>query len=424
MTRSASPKLGRYAAFAGVAFLLAFVLGQPELAALGAPFAVYLLLALALSRPFDQRVAFELDRERAVEGDIVQAEVEVDAARGAPDLELHLLLPDGVAVASEQDRGQFRFADGETTVVPLQLAAEHWGVYQLGDVVVRARDRFGLFSFDGRLSPAVPLRVYPGEERLRSLVRPLELQPFAGNHVARTSGDGIEFADTRPFVPGDRVHRINWRLSARRQTLYVTEAQPERNTDVVLFLDSFAEVRREQAGTLDLAVRAAASLTRAYLDQRDRVGIVGFGAVLRWLTPSMGRRQLYQIVDALLETEVALSYAWKDVDVLPPRSLPPQALVIALSPLLDDRSVRALFDLRTRGFDLVIVDVSPLPFTAAEGSELDTLAFRLWRLWREALRYRYERLGVPVVEWGEERSLLEAVEEVRAFRRHARRARA
>jgi len=308
--------------------------------------------------------------------------------------------------------------------VPLQRAAEHWGVYQLGDVVVRARDRFGLFSFDGRLSPAVPLRVYPGEERLRSLVRPLELQPFAGNHVARTSGDGIEFAETRPFVPGDRVHRINWRLSARRQTLYVTEAQPERNTDVVLFLDSFAEVRREQAGTLDLAVRAAASLTRAYLDQRDRVGIVGFGAVLRWLTPSMGRRQLYQIVDALLETEVALSYAWKDVDVLPPRSLPPQALVIALSPLLDDRSVRALFDLRTRGFDLVIVDVSPLPFTAAEGSELDTLAFRLWRLWREALRYRYERLGVPVVEWGEERSLLEAVEEVRAFRRHARRARA
>jgi uncharacterized protein (DUF58 family) len=203
----------------------------------------------------------------------------------------------------------------------------------------------------------------------------------------------------------------------------VNEAHPERSSEVVLFLDSFAELRDEQAGTLDLTVRAAASLARAYLDQRDRVGIVGFGAVVRWLTPSMGPKQLHRIVDALLETEVGLSYAWKDIDVLPPRSLPPQALVIALSPLLDERSISALFDLRVRGFDLVIVELSPLPFAGNGGQELDALAVRLWRLWRDALRYRYERLGVPIVEWSEQRSLLEAIEEARRLRRHTRRAR-
>ena len=75
----------------------------------------------------------------------------------------------------------------------------------------------------------------------------------------------------------------------------------------------------------------------------------------------MGSVQLYRIVDALLDTDIALSYAWKGADVIPPRTLPPQALVIGLTPLLDERSVGALLDLRARGFDLAIVDVSPLP---------------------------------------------------------------
>ena len=215
---------------------------------------------------------------------------------------------------------------------------------------------------------------------------------------------------------------MNWRVSARRGELYVNEQHPERNSDVVLFLDSFVEVRREREGTLDLAVRAAASLAHEYLERRDRVGVVGFGGVVQWLLPATGRAQDYRIADALITSEVTLSYAFKDVDVLPPRTLPPQALVVALSPLLDERSMRALADLRGRGFDLAVVDVSPLPFVSLPPGSTDALAYRFWPLWREALRFGYERVGVPVVEWTEGRPLAEAIEEVIAFRRYARRA--
>jgi uncharacterized protein (DUF58 family) len=224
----------------------------------------------------------------------------------------------------------------------------------------------------------------------------------------------------RPFVPGDRVRRINWRASARRHELWVNEAHPERNTDVILFLDTFAEARDEAAGTLDMAVRGASSLASRYLARNDRVGLVSFGGILRWLVPSMGRTQLYRIVDALLDTEVALSYAWKDVDVIPPRTLPPQALVIALTPLLDDRTAAALLDMRARGFDLAIVDVSPLPFVGPGTTEAERLARRLWALHRDVLRHRYRELGVAVAEWNEEGSLQGTLEEVRSFRRAAR----
>ena len=133
-----------------------------------------------------------------------------------------------------------------------------------------------------------------------------------------------------------------------------------------------------------------------------------------------GTRQLYRIVDSLLDAEIMLSYAWKDLDVIPTRTLPPGALVIALTPLLDERAVRSLFDLRGRGFDLAVIELSPFPFVDEGETEVERLAYRLWRLRRDALRSRYASLGIPIVEWREGVPLEAMVEEVRGFRRHAR----
>ena len=207
----------------------------------------------------------------------------------------------------------------------------------------------------------------------------------------------MEFADLRLFAPGDRVRSINWRASARRDELVVNERHPERNADVILFLDTFADARAGGRSTLDLAVRATATLAARYLERRDRVGLVSFGGVLRWLTPGMGSTQRYRIVDALLESEIVFNYAWKDVSVIPARVLPPQALVVAVTPLLDDRAVEALADLRARRYDLAIVEVSPIGFTEPGESESDQLAHRLWVLRRErdprALRAARRRRG-------------------------------
>jgi uncharacterized protein (DUF58 family) len=259
---------------------------------------------------------------------------------------------------------------------------------------------------------------------LRRVIAPAETQVFTGNEVARTKGEGIEFADIRPWAPGDALKRINWRSSARRGDLWVNESHPERNTDVILFVDSFAEARLGGEGTLDLAVRATAALADAYIRRRDRVGLVAFGGILRWLVPGTGLVQLYRIVDALLDTQIVLSYYWKEIDVLPRRILPPNSLVIGLSPLLDPRSVGALLDLRARGFDLAVVDVSPVPFTQRPARGLDAVAYDIWALRRDAVRHRLQRAGVAVAEWNSETPLQAVLEEVREFRRYARHARA
>jgi hypothetical protein len=113
----------------------------------------------------------------------------------------------------------------------------------------------------------------------------------------------------------------------------VTERHPEQSSDVVLLLDTFSEARDGSGGTLDAAVRAAAALAQAHLARRDRVALVDFGATLQWLEPAFGVRQLYRLIDALIASEIAFSYAWRAVDSIPRRVLPPGALIIAVTQL-------------------------------------------------------------------------------------------
>jgi uncharacterized protein (DUF58 family) len=419
VTKAATPKLGAYAALAGAGLLAALVLGRPELAALAAPFAALLVVGLSLAEAPRLSAVLDLEPERQVQGEEVKAEIELRADRAVPRLELLLDLPPELAAETPNPQ-LFGLGYGERRELEHVLRCERWGAHRVGELVVRAHDTFGLFVFEQTLDLRKPVKVYPRGEALRQLLRPLETQPFAGNQLPRSRGEGIEFADLRPFVPGDRVRRVNWRATARRNEPWVNETHPERNTDVVIFLDTFAEARREGQSTLDLAVHAAASLAVHYMREKDRVGLVAFGGMLNWLTASSGLVQLYRVLDSLLDAEIFLSYAWKDVSLLPVRTLPPKALVLALSPLLDERSVRALLDLRARGFDLAVIEVSPVPFAPPGEQELDELAHRLWILRRDALRKRYLRLGVPVAEWRDDVPLQAVLEEVRTFRRHAR----
>jgi uncharacterized protein (DUF58 family) len=429
MTRRPARKLAAYAGVAAVALLAGLALGRPEPVAVAAPLAVLVVAGLAAARDPELEVDAAVDRDRAIVGDQLTVELRVRAARALDRLELLLVVPPGLEGPAGPARPwalAVALAAGEERTLTVTLACRRWGVYRLGDLHLRAHDRFRLLTWEQRLDRRAPVKVFPEPQALRSLVRPLETQVSTGNQVSRHRGEGIEFADIRPFLPGDRPRSINWRATARRGAPWVNERHPERTTDVVLFLDSFVDIQGERASTLDLAVGAAASLAAAYLRQRDRVGLVGFGGFVQWLQPGSGQAALYRLLDTLMETQVFATVAWKGIRHLPPRTLPPKALIVALTPLLDERAVTALFDLLARGYDLAIVEVSPMAAAPAggggggSGGEWEALARRLWALEREALRHRYQRLGAAVVEWTEDAHLQQVLLEVEACRRHAR----
>ena len=418
MTPVPAAKLRGYALMVGALVWAAIALRRPELVAVAAPFGLLLAVGLAATVPPSVTVEPAEDEVRAVEGDEITLHPTLtpEEQLGRVTVETHA--PPGLR--ARVPARVLRLEAGEPAEVPVRLECRRWGGYLAGGMLLRVPGPLGLVTFEQVVEPGVRVRVYPRPESVRALPRPAATHVGAGNYVTRIRGEGLEFADLRPHVPGDRLRQVNWRVSARRGRLHVNEYHPERNADVVLFLDSFTDTADAGGGTIDLTVRAAAALARAYLRTRDRVGIVGFGGVLRWVLPSTGTTQVYRILDSLIDTQVVASYAWRDVAVIPGRTLPPNALVLALTPLSDARMRTALVDLRARGVDLAVVDVSPLPFVARPRGELGDLAWRVWRLQREQVGSQYRAMGVPVVEWCNDRPVDEVLAQIQEVRRYAR----
>jgi hypothetical protein len=111
------------------------------------------------------------------------------------------------------------------------------------------------------------------------------------------------------------------------------------------------------------------------------------------------------------------------LDVIPPRdTAAARASVFAFSPLARRaRQYGAVLDLRAAASILAVIELSPYSFEPEGESSSSSSAYpALRRSKRDALRTKYASLGVPIVEWREGVPMEAVVEEVRAFRRHAR----
>jgi uncharacterized protein (DUF58 family) len=383
------------------ALALAVLTARPELFLVALP----MLAALAaLARPAPApayALTHKVGTDRLFAGETVTVTVAVTASSRLPLVELLEPLPSGSCLPSGPTRTLMALGAGQTAEWSYGVHCGGRGILELGTVLVRVWDGPGLRAWEAQHVARTRVRVYPRITPLSSLPRPLRTQTSVGDHVSPALGEGIEPGGTRPFSPGDRVRQVNWRASLRLGKLYVNEYHRERNADVVLMLDTLAEAGAPPATTLDLAIEAATSLAAAYLARKDRVGFIDYGGLIHWVRPGTGRLQYERMADGLLRAAVVFTYVAKDLALVPPRVLPPNALVIALTPLLDSRFTKAVIDLAGRGFDVVVLVVSPVAPTRAAlpSSPTADLACRLWTLERRAQLDELQARGLVILEW-------------------------
>ncbi|HEY2284296.1 MAG TPA: DUF58 domain-containing protein [Streptosporangiaceae bacterium] len=284
----------------------------------------------------------------------------------------------------------------------LTFTPERWGRRDLGTLDVTLRDRWRLSEGHASLSlPRIDCYPAPASQQTRVVLR--RLPNRLGEHPVRVPGEGLEFSGVRDYVPGDRQRSINWPASTRRGRLQVNTFAAERSQDVVLLADATSDVGEPGRSALDLALRGTGAAARAYLDARDRVGVITYqwgGAT--WLAPGLGRRQVYRIIDSMLSADTGGWTSGASFRRLPRAALPPGALVVVFSPLLDRRFVETLRDMRERGFAMLVVDVLNAEPPARPGGLMrstDRAARRIWRMEQEAIRFSLRELGIPVVHW-------------------------
>ena len=403
LARSGTPRLVAYATLTVLGLFGAVLSGRAELAAMAAPFALLFLAGIVLAETPTVTAHLVLDGDRVVEGDVITGTLTLTTVPSGWLVEV--LVPAAGAVDVEEPaHGALAWSGTSAALAAplgIRLRPSTWGLATVGPVWVRVHGPLGLVRWEGAVSAAITLRVLPGPASARAILQAAEPRAIAGSHLARIRGDGMEFAEVRPYAPGDRLRAVNWSVSARRSGIWVNQRHPERSADLVVLVDTFADDREGHAAALVPAIRAAWVLATAHLGAHDRVGLVTFGGYPAWVAPGGGERALLALTDRLLATRAAWTEAQRSVRYLPGIAIPSGALVVGLTPLHDSRMVVALADLRRRGLEVAAVEIDvadELAATAPPGP-VPVAALALWRLELERRRRALAAVGIPIVPW-------------------------
>ena len=179
-----------------------------------------------------------------------------DAAEGLGHNEIRI----GAAVeltVSAVEGMQLEVLDSDSRQAKTVAAvAQRWGRYPIRarvDVVARG----GLLSGTGTVD-AADVIVFPLTPPQSTSIPQTELLDRLGTHLTRHIGPGVEYADIRPYVPGDQLRAVNWPVSARRGRLHVTQRLTDRAADVVVLIDAYQQppARRPKPPNASCEVRA------------------------------------------------------------------------------------------------------------------------------------------------------------------------
>lgn len=399
--------LGRAVLFVGACVLVAVILGRLDLIVLASPFALGTGWALRHRPTLAPSVRVEVLDDSAAEGERLSVvmmvsnpnPVRVDIAVARLSYSPWLNLPHGDRPFATD------LAPGQPTQVLLTGTALRWGYQRVGPATVFAAGCDGLLVSGRDVGEPVQLRVHPQRPVFHAGDDMPVSSILVGVHRSRRTGEGGELAGVRRYAPGDRLRRVDWRLTLRTNEPYVAQTLSDRDAEVVLLLDVLKEAGRSggvhgTASVVDTTVRAAAGIAEHYLSRGDRVSMMEYSGHVRQLRASSGHRQLQLVTEWLMATRATEGSGDPPPFGISPHLIPSAALVVVLSPLLSDRSVEVVAALAQASRMVLVVDtLGSLADTSAVSAEWTVLAHRLWRLERAALIGRLIEAGVPVAPW-------------------------
>lgn len=385
--------LGTLLALIGVAF------GKPGFAVMAVPFVVHVAWAL-LTRPRTD-VASVRTTPRLVavhEEDAVSLKVVTDRTGWSAAVSWPLSF--GLRIDPKAG------AVVGTSEVTVTVEPQTWGRYLVGPPQVAVTDPSGSWRAAGMCTSSSVI-VRPAAATLvgsSGVTHPIGM---AGSHPSTTPGEGSLLADLREFRLGDKLKRINWRVTSRTGRLHVATMFTERDTEVLLVMDTLHDVPgplATDATSLDLAVRAVAALSRHYLGYGDRVAVHDIGRRMRHVRPGSGPRQLFVTIDALSRINRGVQPTFRG---RPIRGITPGTLVFFCSPLIDEASITEVGRLRRLGCEVVAIDTLPADVGTMRGLHRRPRQERTWldeawvirRLERDEVFQRLREAGVPVVPW-------------------------
>lgn len=225
------------------------------------------------------------------------------------------------------------------------------------------------------LDPQVLARI----DNLELLARTVVDGFINGLHHSPYFGLSTDFAEHRPYMPGDDIRRIDWRVYGRTDRFYVKEFEADTNANFSVLLDISRSMAFGSAGItkLDYARYLAACVAYMSRRQRDRVGIVTFDADVRAYVPTSAKH-LDLVLHTIDRIEATAAGAFAGPMAKVAESIRRRSILLILSDFYEDPEVisRELARLRDKGHDLIafhVLDPAELAFPFDEASPFEDL---------------------------------------------------
>ncbi len=210
-----------------------------------------------------------------------------------------------------------------------------------------------------RRSTGLPADLMRKVRRIEIATNRLVDQGVAGDYHSVFKGLGMEFAEVRPYQPGDDVRTIDWNVTARIGAPFVKKYVEERDLTVFLVVDVSGSLSFGSRAILkrELAAEIAALLSFAALRNQDRVGAALVSDRLElFLEPRRRRTHVLRMVREILDRP---SQGGTDLDngldaVL--ATLKRRSVLFFISDFLGSPCTRALKAAAAR-HDLIVVEI-------------------------------------------------------------------
>lgn len=223
---------------------------------------------------------------------------------------------------------------------------------------------------------------------------------ISGLHRSPFRGFSLEFTEHRPYLPGDSLKLVDWKVYARTDRFFVKEFEEETNLRATIFLDVSNSMNFGKPITkMRYAITLASAFIYLLIHQRDSVGLVAFSEKIKeYIPPSSGKEHLNTLLHTLSSIKPGGKTRIDDVIRKVAGTMKRRGLVIFISDLLypPELTFNALRLLRARKNEVIVFHIlskeeEEFPYKKATYFE-DMETRKLLPVDPSAVKKDYERL--------------------------------
>ena len=151
------------------------------------------------------------------------------------------------------------------TTINLGYKSTYFGEYKLNHINATLTDSYEILEATTTIPLTLNISVYPKTtQAVAEATRFLAGEDIysQGEEPTRFIGSGFEYADTRPYIRGDSLRRLNWKATARLNTLMVKDYYIEGGIGVHIIFDGKAPDPISHDELTEALVRSALSFAR------------------------------------------------------------------------------------------------------------------------------------------------------------------